>query len=83
MVHVHIIYNVAKCNLGKVKHGTCWPVASTSNHMQGRQPQKFYSTFVRQFILLTLPSHAFIFAVLPPALPPSGCVLVSIYETLH
>ena len=30
----NIIYNVAKCNLGKVKHRTCWPVASTSNHMQ-------------------------------------------------
>lgn len=34
MVHVHYInninYNVAKCNLSKVKHGTCWPVASTS-----------------------------------------------------
>lgn len=30
----NIIYNVAKSNLGKVKHGICWPVASTSNHMQ-------------------------------------------------
>ena len=81
----NVNYNVAKCNLSKVKHRTCWPVASTSNHMQGSrslgicsQPQKFYRTFVRQFILLTLPSHAFILAILPPALPPSGCVLVSI-----
>lgn len=30
-----MIYNVANFNLGKVKHRTCWPVAPTSNHMQG------------------------------------------------
>ena len=30
-----MIYKVANFNLGKVKHRTCWPVASTSNHMQG------------------------------------------------
>ena len=31
----NVNYNVAKCNLSKAKHRTCWPVASTSNHMQG------------------------------------------------
>ena len=55
-------------------------------HLQPASPilQHFYNIFT-QFILLTLSSHAFILAVLPPALPPSGCVLVhvSIYETLH
>lgn len=38
MVHVHNFYNVAKCNLGKVKKETCWSsVASIANHNYATQ----------------------------------------------
>ena len=84
----NIIYNVAKCNLGKVKHRTCWPVASLSNHMQGSDLCAFAASLKNFTALLLdnlfcshcLPMHSFKpFCPPPPPSPPSLWMCVGKY----